>query len=82
LALRIRLTRRGAKKRPFYRIVVMDSRKKRDGEYLDLIGNYDPLQDPAAINVDKDRAVSWMQKGAIPTDTVRQIFRKQGVIEL
>ena len=80
MALRIRLTRRGAKKRPFYRIVVMDSRKKRDGKYLDLVGNYDPLQDPAAINVDKDRAVSWMQKGAIPSDTVRQIFRKQGVI--
>jgi small subunit ribosomal protein S16 len=80
LALRIRLTRRGAKKRPFYRIVVMDSRKKRDGKYLDLVGNYDPLQDPAAINVDKDRAVSWMQKGAILSDTVRQIFKKQGVI--
>ena len=80
MALRIRLTRRGAKKRPFYRIVVMDSRKKRDGKYLDLVGNYDPLQDPAAINVDKDRAVSWMQKGAIPSDTVRQIFIKQGVI--
>ena len=80
MALRIRLTRRGTKKRPFYRIVVMDSRKKRDGEYLDLVGNYDPLQDPAAINVDKDRAVSWMQKGAILSDTVRQIFKKQGVI--
>ena len=80
MALRIRLTRRGAKKRPFYRIVVMDSRKKRDGKYLDLVGNYDPLQDPAAINVDKDRAVSWMQKGAILSDTVRQIFKKQGVI--
>jgi len=80
LALRIRLTRRGTKKRPFYRIVVMDSRKKRDGKYLDLVGNYDPLQDPAAINVDKDRAVSWMQKGAILSDTVRQIFKKQGVI--
>jgi len=58
----------------------MDSRKKRDGKYLDLVGNYDPLQDPAAINVDKDRAVSWMQKGAILSDTVRQIFKKQGVI--
>ncbi len=80
MALRIRLTRRGTKKRPFYRIVVMDSRKKRDGKYLDLVGNYDPLQDPAAINVDKDRAVSWMQKGAILSDTVRQIFKKQGVI--
>ena len=80
MALRIRLTRRGAKKRPFYRIVVMDSRKTRDGKYLDLVGNYDPMKDPAAVKVDKDKAVSWMQKGAIPSDTVRQIFRKQGVI--
>ena len=80
MALRIRLTRRGAKKRPFYRIVVMDSRKARDGEYLDLVGNYDPMKEPAIINVDKEKAVSWIQKGAIPSDTVRQIFRKQGVI--
>lgn len=80
MALRIRLTRRGAKKRPFYRIVVMDSRKTRDGKYLDLVGNYDPMKDPSAIKVDKDKAVSWMQKGAIPSDTVRQIFRKEGVI--
>jgi len=80
LALRIRLTRMGAKKRPFYRIVVMDSKKARDGKYLDLVGNYDPMKEPLDITIDKDKAVSWMQKGAIPSDTVKQLFRRQGVI--
>jgi len=80
LALRIRLTRLGAKKRPFYRIVVIDSRKSRDGEYLDLIGNYDPLKDPAEIRINTEKAISWMQKGAKPSDTVKQIFSRQGVI--
>lgn len=80
MALRIRLTRMGAKKRPFYRIVVIDSRRARNGEYLDLVGNYDPLKDPAEIRINSEKAVSWMQKGARPSDTVRQIFSKQGVI--
>ena len=80
MALRIRLTRMGAKKRPFYRIVVMDSKKARDGKYLDLVGNYDPMKEPLDITIDKDKAVSWMQKGAIPSDTVKQLFRRQGVI--
>jgi small subunit ribosomal protein S16 len=80
LALRIRLTRMGAKKRPFYRIVVMDSKRARDGKYLDLVGNYDPMKEPLDIKIDKDKATSWMQKGAIPSDTVKQLFRRQGVI--
>lgn len=80
MALRIRLTRMGAKKRPFYRIVVIDSRKARDGEYLDLVGNYDPMQEPSIVRVDKEKALSWIQKGAIPSDTVKQLFRKHGVI--
>ncbi|MEW5801170.1 MAG: 30S ribosomal protein S16 [bacterium] len=80
MALRIRLARLGAKKRPFYRIVVIDSRRCRSGEYLDLIGNYDPLKDPAEIRIDTEKAVSWMHKGAIPSDTVMQIFNKRGVI--
>lgn len=79
MALRIRLTRLGAKKRPFYRIVVIDSRRARGGEYLDLIGNYDPLKNPAEIKINAEKAVSWMQKGAIPSDTVMQMFSKQGV---
>ena len=80
MALRMRLTRMGAKKRPFYRIVVIDSRRARNGKYLDLVGNYDPLKNPAEIRVNAEKAVSWMQKGAKPSDTVRQIFSKQGVI--
>ena len=79
MALRIRLTRLGAKKRPFYRIVVIDCRRARGGEYLDLIGNYDPLKSPAEIKINTEKAVSWMQKGAIPSDTVMQMFSKQGV---
>jgi small subunit ribosomal protein S16 len=79
LALRIRLTRLGAKKRPFYRVVVIDSRRARGGEYLDLIGNYDPLKNPAEIKLDTEKAVSWMQKGAIPSGTVMQMLSKQGV---
>ena len=80
MALRIRLTRMGAKKRPFYRIVVMDSKKPRDGKYIDLVGNYDPLKEPADIKINNDKAFSWMQKGAIPSDTVKQLFKKQGII--
>lgn len=79
MALRIRLTRLGAKKRPFYRIVVIDSRRARGGEYLDLIGNYDPLKNPSEIKINAEKAVSWMQKGAIPSDTVMQMFSKQGL---
>jgi len=60
--------------------VVIDSRKSRDGEYLDLIGNYDPLKDPAEIRINTEKAISWMQKGAKPSDTVKQIFSRQGVI--
>jgi small subunit ribosomal protein S16 len=70
----------GTKKRPFYRIVVIDSRRARGGEYLDLVGSYDPLKDPAAVRINAEKAVSWMQKGAKPSDTVRQILKRQGVI--
>ncbi len=80
MALRIRLTRMGTKKRPFYRIVVMESEKARDGKYIDLVGNYDPMKEPSAVRIDNEKAVSWMQKGAIPSDTVKQLFRKQGII--
>ncbi len=70
----------GAKKRPFYRIVVMDSQNPRDGKYIDLVGNYDPMKEPADIKIDNEKASSWMQKGAIPSDTVKQLFKKQGII--
>jgi len=77
----IRLTRRGKHKRPFYRIVVADSRMPRDGRCLEIIGTYDPLAKPAAIQVKQERAVAWLKKGAQVSDTVRQIFKKSGLYQ-
>lgn len=80
MAVKIRLTRMGAKKAPFYRIVVMDSRKARDGEYIDQIGYYNPVKEPAEIKLDVEKAKKWIGNGAQPTDTVRDIFKNNGVI--
>ena len=79
--VRIRLTRMGKRNRPFYRIVVVDQKKRRDGAYIESLGYYDPVRDPAEIKVDVDRAVEWILKGAQPSKTVRDIFRKFGVME-
>ena len=70
----------GAKKAPFYRIVVADSRYPRDGRFIEEIGTYDPRQEPAAINVDADRAQAWIKTGAQPTETVRALLKKAGAI--
>ena len=78
--VKIRLRRMGAKKAPFYRIVVADSRYPRDGPFIEEIGTYNPLTDPAAINVNADRAQEWIKNGAQPTDTVRGILKKAGVL--
>lgn len=78
--VKIRLRRMGAKKNPFYRIVVADSRYPRDGRFIEEIGTYNPLQTPAEIKVDVDRAQAWIKTGAQPTDTVRGIFKKAGVL--
>ena len=78
--LKIRLTRMGAKKNPFYRIVVADSRSPRDGRFIEILGNYDSTKEPAVINVDEDKAIDWMSKGAQPTDTVRSLFSKKGIM--
>ena len=78
--VKIRLRRLGAKKAPFYRIVVADSRYPRDGRFIEEIGTYNPLTDPATVNVDADRAQEWIKKGAQPTDTVRGILKKAGVM--
>lgn len=66
---------------PFYRIVVLDSRKKRDGAYIESLGYYDPKTDPLTLKVDTDKAIGWLQKGAQPSDTVRSLLRKAGVLE-
>ncbi len=79
LAVVIRLTRRGAKKKPFYRIVAIDSRSPRDGEYLENVGTYDPLKKTDNIKVDAEKAQAWIKKGATPSRTVASIFKKAGV---
>ena len=78
--VKLRLRRMGAKKAPFYRIVVADSRAPRDGRFIEEIGTYDPLKDPAEIKIDTDLAKAWISKGAQPTDTVRSLLKKVGAL--
>ncbi len=77
--VKIRLRRMGAKKAPFYRVVVADSRYPRDGRFIEELGTYDPCQNPAAINIDVERAQAWIKTGAQPTDTVRDLLKKAGL---
>ncbi len=79
--LRIRLSRVGKKGRPAYRIVVADSRASRDGAFVEIIGHYDPLQEPAKVTVKGERALDWLRKGAQPSDTVAKLLASQGIIE-
>ena len=81
MAVKIRLKRIGAKKAPFYRVVVADSRYPRDGRFIEEIGTYNPLTDPAEVKIDLEAARKWMANGAQPTDTVRSMLKKLGVIE-
>lgn len=76
MAVKIRLTRQGAKKKPFYRIVVADSEAPRDGDFLEVVGTYDPMTEPARVALKGDRVTYWLSKGAVPTDTVRQLLKK------
>ncbi|MBR5404771.1 MAG: 30S ribosomal protein S16 [Oscillospiraceae bacterium] len=80
MAVKIRLRRMGAKKAPFYRIVVADGRYPRDGRFIEEIGTYDPTREPSAITIDADKAKAWLANGAQPTDTVRVILKKEGVL--
>lgn len=81
MAVKIRLRRMGAKKNPFYRIVVADSRYPRDGRFIEEIGTYDPLKTPADVKIDADKAKQWIANGAQPTDTVKDILKKSGAID-
>ena len=81
MAVKIRLKRMGAKKAPFYRLVVADSRSPRDGKFIEMIGTYNPLKTPAEIKIDEELTLKWLRNGAIPTDTVRNILSKSGVME-
>lgn len=78
--VKIRLRRLGAKKAPFYRVVVADSRYPRDGRFIEEIGTYNPLTDPVEIKIDAERAQKWIKNGAQPTDTVRALLKKSGVL--
>ncbi len=79
MAVKIRLMRMGSHKRPFYRIVVADSRMPRDGRFIELIGSYNPLKKPHEVKLDTDKAIMWLRKGAKPTDRVRAIFKTAGI---
>ena len=81
MAVKLRLTRMGAKKRPSYRIVASDSRQKRDGEYLELVGTYNPIKGSEVVSVDEEKAMKWLKNGAQPTDTVRDILSRSGVMK-
>jgi small subunit ribosomal protein S16 len=77
MSVKIRLARHGAKKRPFYRIVVANSESKRDGSFLEIVGTYNPLLDPAEVTLKDERIKHWLGQGATPTDTVRNLIKKQ-----
>ena len=81
MAVKIRLRRMGAKKSPFYRIVVADSRFPRDGRFIEEIGTYNPLTEPSEIKINAEKAQQWIKNGAQPTDTVRVILKKNGILE-
>ena len=81
MALKIRLTRLGDKKAPFYRVVVADSRSPRDGKFVEVLGTFNPLTDPAEIKIDNEKAAEWIKNGAQPTDTARALLVKSGAIE-
>ena len=81
MAVKIRLKRIGAKKSPFYRIVVADSRSPRDGRIIEEVGTYNPVAQPALVDINEESALKWLQDGAKPSDTVRNLFSKQGIME-
>ncbi len=79
MSVKIRLARGGTKKKPFYQVVIADERFPRDGRFIEKLGQYDPKQDPPMVSLREERTLEWLQKGAQPTDTVRQLLRRQGV---
>ncbi len=81
MAVKIRLKRIGAHKAPFYRLVVADSRSPRDGRFIEEIGTYNPLTNPAQVTIDEEKALKWLQTGAQPSDTVRNLFSKAGIMK-
>ena len=81
MAVKLRLKRMGAKQRPFYRIVAADSRSPRDGRFIEVIGIYDPIKVPAEVKINEELALNWLNKGAIPTDTVKNLLSREGIMK-
>ena len=81
MAVKMRLTRIGAKKAPFYRIIVADSRSPRDGRFIDEVGTYNPMTDPAEAKIDAEKAKTWLKNGAQPTETVKSLLKKNGIVD-
>ncbi|HOO67904.1 MAG TPA: 30S ribosomal protein S16 [Bacilli bacterium] len=81
MAVKIRLRRMGAKKRPFYRIVVSDSRYQRDGRFIEIVGTYNPIKDKKEVKLDEEKIIKWLNNGAIPTDTVKNILSDAGIMK-
>jgi small subunit ribosomal protein S16 len=81
MATKIRLARAGAKKRPFYQVVVADERCRRDGRFIENMGTYDPTKNPAAVKLNEEKILAWLNKGAQPTDTVRQLLKNAGILD-
>jgi small subunit ribosomal protein S16 len=81
MSVKIRLRRMGAKKAPFYRVVVADSRSPRDGKFIEEIGYYNPITEPAEVKIDAEKAKKWLDNGAQPSDTVKSLLKKSGIIE-
>ena len=80
MAVKLRLKRMGSKKRPFYRVVAADSRSPRDGRFIETVGTYNPIMEPAEIKIDEEKAIKWLKDGAIPTDTVRNLLSEKGIM--
>lgn len=81
MATKIRLARAGAKKRPFYQVVVADERCRRDGRFIENMGTYDPTKNPASVKLNEEKIIAWLNKGAQPTDTVRQLLKNAGILD-
>ena len=82
MAVRLRLTRKGSKKNPYYRLVAADSESPRDGRFLEILGSYDPMKDPAEIKIDKDKVSRWLEQGASASESVKTILRKEGLLKV
>ena len=81
MAVKLRLKRMGSKQKPFYRVVAADSRSPRDGKFIETVGTYNPITEPAEVKINEELALKWLANGAIPTDTVRDLFSKEGIMK-